>query len=105
MTRSTKILAATCAALALTASLAFAAGASDDAAAAPETTNAAWGCPGAQSGQMGYGRMGYGRMGYHMDGSRMGYHMGEGYAPMGYGRADGSGRTGSDATADRTTDL
>ncbi|GAB6124939.1 hypothetical protein [Humidesulfovibrio idahonensis] len=65
MKRFPKILAATCAAIALTASLAIAAEATSD-KTAPATTPIQANCPGATTGQMGQGRMGQGMMGAGM---------------------------------------
>ncbi|MDR3640096.1 MAG: hypothetical protein P4L39_02090 [Humidesulfovibrio sp.] len=73
MKRFPKILVATCAALALTASLALAADATSAKSTVPATAQI--NCPGAVSGQMGSGmmgssQMGSGRMGYNNTGTR-----------------------------------
>lgn len=65
MKRFPKLLATTCAAIALTASLAIAAEATPDKPAAA-TAAAQASCPGAATGQMGQGPMGQGRMGAGM---------------------------------------
>jgi len=83
MNRSTKILAAACAALALPASLGLAAGidsTTDPTATSRDTT---WQCPRATNGQM---PVSFEAMRSWM---RSGGHMGAGYGRMGYGQ-DGS---------------
>lgn len=93
MKRLTKILTATCAAVALSASLALAAD-----AISPKNTAAATQvqCPVASTGQMGYQTMGGQKMGSQVMGNRMmnGNTMGAGRMGSGMGGMHGGGHMG-----------